>query len=578
MACQTNSVALENTCSTWPRHNSKILIIILLLAALLRLINLGQSPPGLNQDEAANAWSAYCLLKTGEDYAGASWPIYYMRNLGGNSTTLFIYMMIPFQAIGGLNVYTARLPAVLAAVFTVWLIYFVAKKLFNTETGLAAAALLALNPWHLQQSRWGHEASLAPLLGLIPIAGMLWANLPVSNNKNNSPRPVIAGISGVLAGIGCFGYHSVRLFVPVFIFAIILFNMPLWWKTIKTRKGALAVTLFILGFAATFGQLLFLHIFHPEGIGRHASYQPYWVGSANLMDSLKNVSLRYIQHFGLDFLFIQGDHFVIQKPPVGGQFHWYEMPLMISGAILVLRRFKTSASLRTIAAFVLTYPIGDILGWRLLSIHALRSAPGLCALVLLSAVGLTAAVRWLWGKNPQYARTAIIVLAALVIGLNARFFYHFYGEFNRRTEVYHLYHADLIEACDWLKPRFDDFDAVYITTVGFNMPYVITTVALSYDPEKWFSEPIEIQTPGEFDIYTRYGKMHFLYDYSHFSIPELQEKFAPGRVLLIIRPDEFIMLVEPEKPYEFKLENHAEQIVHRIHRPDGMDVLWLCRI
>ena len=224
MIRKTNSAVLENTDSSWLRRNSKIiLIVILLVAAMLRLINLRQSPPGLNQDEAANTWSAYCLLETGKDYTGVSWPIYYMRNLGGNSTTLYPYMIIPFQAIGGLNVYTARLPAALCGIFAVWLIYYVARKLFDIETGLAAAALLAINPWHLQMSRWGHEASIAPLLGLIPFAGLLWANLPAGNDKNESPRPIIAGISGILAGIGCFGYHSVRLFVPVHIFALVLF-------------------------------------------------------------------------------------------------------------------------------------------------------------------------------------------------------------------------------------------------------------------------------------------------------------------------------------------------------------------
>jgi hypothetical protein len=301
------------------------------------------------------------------------------------------------------------------------------------------------------------------------------------------------------------------------------------------------------------------------------------------------VPLRYIQHFGLDFLFIRGDHFVIQGPPVGGQFHWYEMPLMIFGAIGVLRRFTTSASLRTVAAFVVAYPISDSLGWGLLSIHALRSAPGLCALVLLSAVGFIAAVRWLWKQNPHDARTAIIVFAALVIALNARFFYHFYGEYNRRPEVYHPYHVDLLQACEWLKPRFDDFDAIYITTNDFTMPYVITTVALGYDPKRWFSEPIEIaktppngvENPCEWDFYTRYGKMHFIYDYSAFSFVELQKKFAPGRILLIVRPDEYTALLdfeELERPGEFKLENPTEHIIHKIYDPDGNGALWLCKL
>ena len=147
MDCDTNSVALKNTCPTWfQRHSIILLFVILLLAAVLRFVNLEQSPPGLNQDEAISAWPAYCLLKTGKDNVGQSWPIYYMRGLGGNNPTLFTYLTIPFQAIGGLNIYTTRLPAAFGGVFTVWLIYWVAKKLFDTETGLAAAALLAMTP------------------------------------------------------------------------------------------------------------------------------------------------------------------------------------------------------------------------------------------------------------------------------------------------------------------------------------------------------------------------------------------------------------------------------------------------
>ncbi len=185
----------------------------------------------------------------------------------------------------------------------------------------------------------------------------------------------------------------------------------------------------------------------------------------------------------------------------------------------------------------------------------------------------------------------MIAFAAIVIGFNARFFYHFYGDFNRNGEVYHLFHVDLMEACDWLKPRFDDFDAVYITTRVLNMPYVITAVAMSYSPEKWFSEPIELAKtppagtymkpgmPCEWDFYTRYGKMHFIYDYSNFSISDLQKKFAPGRVLLILRPDDFVMFLEREKLDEAGIiKNLSEHIVHRIYRPDGVGVLWLYRL
>jgi hypothetical protein len=173
--------------------------------------------------------------------------------------------------------------------------------------------------------------------------------------------------------------------------------------------------------------------------------------------------------------------------------------------------------------------------------------------------------------------------------MNLNYLYRFYVTFPRDPEVYHYFHTDLVEACEWLKPRFDDFDAIYVTTNGLNMPYVVTAVVLNYDPKRWFSEPIEfapapppgVELPCEWDFYTRYGKMHFLYDYSTFSFVELQKKFAPGRVLLILRPDEYPALIyfeELERPDEFKLENPDEHILHRIYDPDGLDTLWLCRL
>mgnify|MGYP001075557147 CR=1 FL=1 len=96
-----------------PRAALVFVGILTLLAALLRLARLGLSPPGLCQDEAISAWNAYCLLRTGRDMAGVSWPIFYAHGFGGSPTVLLPYLIIPFQALGGLSVLTTRLvPAV----------------------------------------------------------------------------------------------------------------------------------------------------------------------------------------------------------------------------------------------------------------------------------------------------------------------------------------------------------------------------------------------------------------------------------------------------------------------------------
>lgn len=97
-----------------PRQHSDhrprlVLAAIVVVGALLRLPGLTSAPPGLNQDEACNAWNAWCLLQTGRDEWGEPWPVFCMRAMGEYRSTLYAYVLVPFQAVGGLNVWTTRL-------------------------------------------------------------------------------------------------------------------------------------------------------------------------------------------------------------------------------------------------------------------------------------------------------------------------------------------------------------------------------------------------------------------------------------------------------------------------------------
>ncbi len=544
------------------RRTWVILLLILLLAGFLRLVKLGQSPPGLNQDEAANAWNAYCLLKTGKDQVGVSWPIFYTRALGGNRSTLHIYLLIPFQAIGGLNIITTRLPAAVGGVLTVLLIYYVGRRLFGREVGLVSAFLLALNPWHLQQSRWGHDAALGALFGLVPLATMLWASLPISDEEGVSPRPIRAGIAGAVTGICCYGYHAVRLFIPVFLVVVILLNVRRWWRCLRTRRGALAIVCFFVLFALTFGPLVWQHIYHPEGIGRHGQYLDKTgslIGSGPFGVALKNTCVRYLQHFGPDFLFVQGDLSSIYCTPGAGQYRWYMLPLMVLGLIALVVRAWLSASARVLLAFVIMYPVGDCLYVNDV-LQILRSSPGLCSLVLLAAFGGVAFVRLLWRWQRIVGLAIVVVFGVAVAGLNVRYLHHFYTKYNEEPDVYHVYNGDLIEAYEWLRPRFDEVEAVFCTTTEMNMPYVISLVVLGYEPEVWFEGVRKFGGRGEWDYCSRYGKIRFMAG-SSFNRPVRRYRSkSAGRAVFIVRPN----------------EGGLKNPVHRIVNPVGEETLWIC--
>ncbi len=558
--CRDEPVRDEKTLFT--RKTLVMLLLILLLAAILRFIHLGQSPPGLNQDEATNAWSAYCMLRTGTDQHGVWWPIFYFRGLGGNGSTLYLYLLLPFQALGGLNVITTRLPAAAGGVVTILLIYYVGARLFDRKVGLLAAALLALNPWHIQQSRWGHESSVCPLLGLLVPVLLIWANFPLGDEVCGRPKPLRAILAGAVAGIACYGYQAMRIFIPVFIFAIVLAMIPALWQFVKRRRGILCIAAFVLTFTIVFGAMVWQYIFHPEGIASHNAFLLVPWSGVPWPDVLKDIAIRYIKHFGIDFLFINGDLSPIQSPPNIGQYYWYMLPLMLAGLLIVLVRFRQSVSIRTLFVFVLAYPVGDILS-PAYGLHALRSAPGLCSLVLLGAVGAVAAGGWLYKRSRTFMWGLIGVFIIAAIVLNVRYLRYFYGGYNREPDIYNSFYVDLLEACDWLRPRFDDYDIVFVTTEEMGSPYVITLVGLHYEPDLWFQQPRSFFTYEglEWDYYTRYGKMIFMY--GGVSVPnldELRQEPSRKRILFIIRPGE-LGLTDP---------------IYRIAAPTGGDSLWLC--
>ena len=560
MADEKESGTAEGCGKRWFSPDRRVVTMvaaIVVLAGALRVVRLGQSPPGLNQDEAANAWNAYCLLKTGRDQVGVRWPIFYSRCLGENRSTLFFYYLIPFQVIGGLDIWTLRFAAAVGGIAAVLLTYLVGARLFGRPVGLMSAAFLAVNPWHVQLTRWGHEASLGPLLVLLPLALGLWAGLPLGDKPGRS-RPVVAFFAGIMGGVLCYGYPAVRLFLPAFAVAVVVINWRAWGEYLKSRGNVMAAGAAILGAGLTFGALAVKHLTDPN-IGKRGQTMWVWAPSDSTATKVGKVVRRYAGHFGPDFLFVQGDHSELHSPPGFGEFHWYMAPLMGVGLVAAIGRARTSRSGRVLLAWIALYPVGDCIAHHG-SASVLRSAPGLPGLIMLAGLGAIVAGGFLFKR---WRRIALCVTGAFLIAvviLNVRFLHFFFGPYNRLTWPYHGFNIDLLEACDWLKPRFQDVDAVFCTVESMNQPYIITLVALDYDPRQWFRDKRQVLSMI-WDYYGRYGKVHFMY--GNIWLGDFQRLLKNGR------RDRVVFILRPDEAQGLKLRNPTL----RITRPDGLVVL-----
>ncbi len=134
-----------------------VLIAIVVSGAALRLLWLDSLPAVVTNHEATvavHAWRGnFRLWWVGEEIVS---PVPWL--LATASLKLF-----------GLSTFALRLPIALAGILSVYLLYRLARRWFNENGALVAAAILALAPWHVHLSRFFIEEVilLAAVLALL---------------------------------------------------------------------------------------------------------------------------------------------------------------------------------------------------------------------------------------------------------------------------------------------------------------------------------------------------------------------------------------------------------------------------
>jgi 4-amino-4-deoxy-L-arabinose transferase-like glycosyltransferase len=512
-----------------------MLATILVLAALMRLV--GSAPPGVHVDEASNAWNAWCLLNLGTDEHFQTLPTFYTGSFGDNRSALYLYFLMPFQAVFGFSAYTTRLPAVFGGIASVGLMYVVGKRLFDARVGLAAAFLMALTPWQVFSSRWGHESSIAPLLVLSSVAALLWAGAPFTGQARPM-TPMRGFVAGAICGLACYGYAAVRIALPVLLIAITLATLKHWIDALRDPTRRWGVAAMALGVLVTFAPLVHRHL-TDDGINTRGNLTWVWDASDPTTTRIAKVVDRYPAHFGPTYLFLDRNDDPTQSMPPGfGVLHWYALPFLLVGVVVLARRTWSSPAARVAVVALLAYPAGD-----LLSSHAgpntLRSLAGLPWMELTTGVGLVACYvllreRWRW--------PAIATMGVVGIAFGGLFLWQLDRDFRTDPARWSVRTMDIAAAVDWLQPRLRDCDAVFWTQKDTSFVYAPMLVYLQASPRMWLDEPVaRSRSVGErfqaADLVWQVGKHHFMFTHE-FVGPAVAGLGRGPRVAYIVRPGE----------------------------------------
>lgn len=470
----------------------KFIILILLLAFILRFYQLGAYPP-LNADEASIGYDAYSLIETGKDQHGNAWPVHF-QSFNDYKPGAYVYMVLPFVYLFGLNEWSVRLPGALFGVLTVWVIYLLARELSekleirNSKFEVIASLLLAISPWHIHFSRGGWEVNVATFFIVL---GIYFFMKGMKENKYF--------VFSILSfAISLYTYHAPRVLVPLMgIGMLAVYGKELFSK--ENRRAVLGSVLF----AAILLTPLTYNLFSQEvsarasGVSiladrgyidrinekRGVEEDPGSIMSRLLYNKPKEIALEfgrnYLEHFWGEFLFLSGDDIQRNKVPDFGQLYLWQFPILTIGVWGALKRPKKWA---IVLIWLVVAPVPAALTFQ--SPHALRAQNMVIPLSILTAYGLWLVITFIKKKiNKRLLRCALYVLISGIIIWDFSRYIHEYYVHMAKTYPYSSQYG-VKELVSYLASEDMDSRKVIVTT-RYDQPYILFLFYSKYPPAKF---------------------------------------------------------------------------------------------
>lgn len=493
--------SLKLTIKNW----NWVLISILLIAAFLRLLNLGSVPPALTPDEAALGYNAYSIIHTARDEFGKLLPIVF-KSFGDYKPGLYVYFDIPFVAALGLSEFSTRLPSVVSGILIVWLIYKICYIWIGKKIGYFAAFVAATNPYLIYFSRGAWEANVSLMLTLAGIYLFLKALY----------KPRFLVFSAILFALTFLMYQGAKLSTTIVLGLLIATNWKEFWKIrpkylFKSAMLGLILSLPIL-LSLFNGQAQRLTIFSIFSYPRpQAEIQMYQDGYFTLFHSdqlnyFRMVMSRWFNFYSGQFLFFAGDTAnPVHTPPYQGVLLLVDFIFLPIGLFTI---FKSKVVSRKVLWF--------IVGWLVFApfsaaisrdqTNAVRSLNAAIPLVIIISLGLNSVAEWLNGRMAKWLTFSLIFTFYLLP------FTYFLDSYFIHLPAHNsnFWRYGYREAISYLIPIESKYQHI-IFEQSFNQPYIYFLFYKQYDPYKWQSQSnlVDSEYKGDVGYQTKLDNVEF---------------------------------------------------------------------
>lgn len=468
----------------------KIFIVaIILIAAVLRLWNLGGNPPHLTPDEASFGYNAYSILKTGKDMHGDVFPIIF-KSFGDDRPGLYFYLTVPFVAVMGLTELAVRLPNFIFGVLGVLAMYLLTNQLFrgNKRIAIVSSLLLAINPWHIYFSRGAWEPNVALTLTLF---GIYFFYRSLEKQK-------YLIVSSLFFSLTFITYQGSKIATAI----VLVILLALYWKEIirfnkkdliRSASLGLLITLPIIlsFFQGKVGRLGVLSIFSyrrpSEQLNQNLSQGgeivgglSYYLYHSEILNQIRSILGRWFNHFSPRFLFFEGDWQNLRhSAPNQGMFLLSDVVLLIAGLFSIFK--KKSKSVIFVLLWLLLSPLPAALTRD--QVHAVRSLNLIIPLTIVLAFGLLAVVNWIKKlKNPLLLTANYLLLVGIYTASVIYFLDAYFIHLPTHNAKYWYYGYK--QAVEKVIPIQNNYEKI-IFQQSYDQPFIYFLFFQKYDPREY---------------------------------------------------------------------------------------------
>lgn len=463
-----------------------VTVLILILAFFLRVYQLDTFPP-INADEAALGYNAYSLLQTGKDEHGASWPLHF-QSFGDYKPGGYVYLLLPFVKFLGLNALALRLPNLLFSIICIYLIGQISKLILKNDYAQYFSMLfMAISPWHIIFSRGAWESSLAFSLFIIGLYLFL------------KEQKIV--LTAIFWALSLYFYHSARVFLPLFLLSLLISNIK--DKLEFKRVLLIGVLVALLSLPAFVSFLKNSGTARFNGVGIFADLGPK-NRAEELLNQDANTKLinrithnyrllylfsfvdKYLSHFNLNFLFIEGDSVPRSKLPDLGQISLFFLPFFLLGVFSLHKLEKSSRNFLLI--LLLTSPIASALTFQAPS--ALRSLYLLLPLTIILTLGSLELLK--------YKKIFIVYFATAILFSTIQLIYSYFYRYPRELPLAWPYKFQ--DVVGYLNTNNPSHLSVYFTNTH-DQPYILYLYYSQYPPLLAQTQT-KLTTPDKFGFST----------------------------------------------------------------------------